>query len=169
MRGPPPKDPELRQRRNKPKALALVRPGPAAVPDPPDRLLKVTSEAWQEFWKSELAGLVNQGSDLLALRRLFTLYDLRERAYRNFRRHMITVGSTGQDVLNPLHKVMTGADSEIRSLEDRFGLTPMSRLRLGVQLGEAKKSLDRLNAELDADDDDDDPRATHDPRVVDAT
>jgi len=48
--------------------------------------------------------------------------------------------------------------AEARQLEDRFGLSPMSRLRLGITFADAQASLDGLNARLaakvsDADDD----------------
>jgi hypothetical protein len=46
---------------------------------------------------------------------------------------------------------MLSLDVEIRQLEDRFGLTPRARLQLGITYGEAKKSLEELNAELQAD------------------
>lgn len=35
--------------------------------------------------------------------------------------------------------------NEILSLEDRFGLNPQSRLKLGISLGEAQKSLADMN------------------------
>ena len=71
------------------------------------------------------------------------------------------MGSQGQPVLNPLGRQLSSSDAESRQLEDRFGLTPMARLRLGVQIGTAARSLDDLNRQLDHDDQD----KTEDPRL----
>jgi P27 family predicted phage terminase small subunit len=129
-------------------------------PEPPDGLLKTTTDRWHEFWSSPLAKVVNPGTDIAALERLFTLYDDRERARRACKGEWLVRGSQGQPRLNPLASLIAQCDAEIRQLEDRFGLSPRSRLQLGVQFGEAARSLDGLNSALTADleADDDDPR-----------
>jgi P27 family predicted phage terminase small subunit len=175
LAGPPPKPAGRRQRRNPrssteragPELVALAG-GRGAPPDPPAGLLKTVRDSWPRFWASELAQLVQPATDLPALERLWTLYDERMRALRGYRRQRLVRGSTGQMVLSPLAAAMKAFDSEIRALEDRFGLTPMARLRLGVALGEAARSLEDLNRGLD---DDDSEPADADPRhrVVDAT
>jgi P27 family predicted phage terminase small subunit len=120
-----------------------------------------TQSAWEAFWASDVASLVTK-ADVPAVTRLHDLRDERERAYRGYRKERFVTGSTGQPVLNPLAKAMATLDAEIRALEDRFGLTPQARLRLGVVFGEAHRSLDQINRELDieieAAEDDDDPR-----------
>jgi hypothetical protein len=80
------------------------------------------------------------------------LYDERERAYRAYRRERLVTGSTGQLLLNPLRRAMSNFDSEIRQLEDRFGLNPLARARLGIQIGEAARTLADLNRMLEDDD-----------------
>lgn len=161
-RGPAPKDPERRQRRNAAKDLAVVTPGLAApgMPPPPSGLLKLTRERWAAFWASPVAKLADPVSDLPALERLFRLYDDLERSHATVRRegHMVR-GSQGQAVMNPLLRHMQAVQAEVRQLEDRFGLSPRARLSLNVTLGEAAKSLADLNAEfMTGGDDDDDPR-----------
>jgi phage terminase small subunit len=96
--------------------------------------------------------MVVPATDLPALERLFTLRDERARALRGYRARRLVVTDSGV-ALNPLLRVLKQLDAEIRQLEDRFGLSPIARLRLGVALGEAARSLEEL---LD-DDDDDDP------------
>jgi hypothetical protein len=59
-------------------------------------------------------------------------------------------GSKGQPVLNLLGGLITRLDAEIWALEDRFGLTPRARPRLGVVFGEAHRSLEQINKDLDA-------------------
>jgi hypothetical protein len=126
-------------------------------------LLKATREDWVEFWRSPLGSLAVP-ADIPAVRRLFTLYDERTRAYNGYRRKRLVLGGNKQQALNPLLAAMGMLDKEIRALEDRFGLTPMARLRLGVALGEAARSLEDLNRGLD-DDPDDDAGEDADPRV----
>lgn len=172
MPGPPPKQAERRQRRNQRTSTERAGAGLVALPGgriepppPPAGLLQQTRQAWAAFWTSPLAMLVVPATEGLALARLWTLYDERERAYRGYRRERLVVGSTGQPALNPLAKAMQAMDAEIRALEDRFGLSPMARLRLGVQLGEAARSLEELNRSLDDNDGPADGVDQHDPRI----
>ena len=172
-RGPAPKDPEDRQRRNAAKPLELVataleQPSVAAdgPPAPPDYLLPATQDRWVAYWTSPVAKLVDAVSDLPALERLFWLYDDLERSRRAVRDkgHMIE-GSQGQTVMNPLLRHMQTQAAEIRQMEDRFGLSPRARLALNLTLGQAAQSLADLNAPFLTDGgDDDDPRMD----VVDA-
>ena len=59
----------------------------------------------------------------------------------------IVVGSTGQPTMSPWaaerHRLMAAIDK----LEDRFGFSPLARLRLGVQFEEGVNLAGR-NAEL---------------------
>jgi P27 family predicted phage terminase small subunit len=162
--GPPPKPSDKRQRRNQRTSteragvgLVALRGGQLDPPAPPSGLLKSTREDWAAFWASPLGALV-VAADVPALRRLFTLHDERARAYRGLRQAGRLVETDKGTTLNPLAGFLRSCDAEIRLLEDRFGLSPMARLRLGIALGEAARSLESLNEELEADDDDD-PRA----------
>jgi P27 family predicted phage terminase small subunit len=119
----------------------LPRPEP---PDAPKGLLPATRRWWSAFWESRIAEMV-EPSDIPAVTRLATLRDERERCYRSARKNRLVAGYQGAAVLNPLYKHMQALDSEIRQLEDRFGLSPMARLKLGVQFGEAARSLEDLN------------------------
>lgn len=166
-RGPAPKNPEERQRRNAAKNLELVVPAleqPAAAeggaPEPPDYLLPVTVTRWAAYWTSPVAKLVDAVSDLPALERLFWLYDDLERSRLAVAEtgHVIK-GSKGQTVMNPLLRHMQAQAAETRQLEDRFGLSPRARLSLNLTLGQAAQSLADLNAPFLADGgEDDDPR-----------
>ena len=160
MPGPAPKHGGRRQRKRA-ADLALVQPIAREAPPAPSGLLKRTRERWDAFWRSPLGSVVSPETDVSALERLFTLYDERERAYRVVRKQRVVIGSTGQPVLHPLARQLCSYDGEIRQLEDRFGLTPMARLRLGVQIGTAARTLDDLNRQLDHDDENE----TEDPRL----
>ena len=163
---PQPKKPANRRvdRRQSRSNLELVEGDAkllAKIPPAPPRLLKITKIAWESYWTSTLTAVVRLDTDLPALVRLFTLYDERERAYRGYRSERLVKGSQDQLVLNPLARAMAVFDTEIRQLEDRFGLTPKARLALGIDLGRARKGLAEVNAELDDDEDDE----TEDPRA----
>jgi hypothetical protein len=129
-------------------AVVLAASGSEAPPDPPAGLLAATQEAWSGFWSSPLASLVIP-ADLPGLRRLFQLHDERERAWRSYRRRRLVEGSQGQPVANPLFRVALGLEAEIRALEDRYGLSPSARLRLGIRFGKAARTLEDLARDLE--------------------
>lgn len=164
---PTPKPAERRQRRNKTGVGHILPAAPAELPACPKGsngkpMLKATRDAWVAFWDSDVARLVDTRSDLPSLHRLFRLYDERQKIDNHVARHgRLTTGSTGQTTLDPLYKEQSSVDARITALEDRFGLTPLARLKLGVTFGQAAESLDRMNQDFgqDPDDaDDDDPR-----------
>ncbi len=55
---------------------------------------------------------------------------------------MTTVGSRGQMVLNPKQRVLQDIEQKLVALEDRLGLSPESRLRLGISAVEHKSKLE---------------------------
>ena len=179
MPGPPPKPAERRQRRNK-RDVGTVRSlatraegGHPDHPEPGKGWLVGTTASWHGYWESDVSQLATK-ADHPALRRLWGYYDEQRRLLSNASKKRLVPGSTGQPVLNPLFKAALDLEKVISPLEDRFGLTPLSRLRLGVTFGDAHRSLADLNAELEADDDDagsdDDPRFTVvDAEAIDAT
>jgi hypothetical protein len=68
-------------------------------------------------------------------------------AQARYRAEPLVEGSTGQPVLSPFAAEVHRLEGVIAKLEDRFGLTPLARLRLGVTLEEGK-SLASRNAAL---------------------
>ena len=130
-----PKDVSRRQRRNTRPRAPRSGTQPKAPP-PRKEWAPETKTRWKTFWASEAARVLAPAVDSAALERLFDLYDERERAYRDFTKQRFVDGSQGQLVLNPLGRLISGFDSEIRQLEDRLGFSPASRLRLGLDLGD---------------------------------
>lgn len=147
---PPKKPAGRRQRRNTKDVGQVVAIAPAqagrlvATADP--GWCPEVAEAWSEFWSSPLAGVLKE-TDLPALRRLFRYRDLVERAREQFLAEPESTGSMGQPVLSPWAQEMHRLEGEVQKLEDRFGLTPLSRLRLGVTFHE-ESSLAHRNAQL---------------------
>ena len=62
--------------------------------------------------------------------------------------------------MNPAARELATLDGRLLALEDRFGITPLARMKLGIAIGEAARSLEDLNAEFEEDEDepDQDPR-----------
>ena len=104
---------------------------------------------WEDFWNSDLASAIDTKSDQSAVYRLATLIDERERIYKQAKKDRLVVGSQGQVVLNPLYSAMLKLDAEIRQLEDRMGMNAKARVSLGISIGQAKKTLADLNADLE--------------------
>jgi P27 family predicted phage terminase small subunit len=134
--------------------MALL-PSSAApdVPAAPSGLLAVTQARWAAYWGSPVAAAADPVTDLAAVERLFIAYDELTRAGRAFRKQRVVEGSMGQPTLNPLNRYIAQLTTEIMQLEDRLGLTPKARLALGIQLGEARRSLNDLISESGYDDD----------------
>jgi P27 family predicted phage terminase small subunit len=158
-RGPQPKHPDKRQRRNAPTAvLTVIDGGGMAAPAPMEGWQPQTIEKWDMFWSSDVAHAV-QSSDYPALERLFRLYDLEHRLHEAGAKQPIVVGSQGQPVANPALKQADALRSEIRQLEDRFGLNPSARARLGLDTSKLQASLESLTQRVVDDEQAVDPRA----------
>lgn len=127
MPGPMPKDPAVRQRRNKSssRAVLLVQAGQLAekprLPNCPDGegWHNMAKRWWDDVWSSPMCEQYLQG-DLPALFRLVVLVD--------------TFWKSG--ALN--------VAKEIRLLEREFGLTPLARRRLEWTVAQAEEATDRL-------------------------
>ena len=132
-------------------------PGPKLEPPAPPRgLLRSSRDCWFEFWASDVSQTVDRNSDMGNLERWIVAVDEYERAMRVFKTARLVKGSAGQITLNPLAGYMVALDAQIAKSEHAFGMTPLSRLRLGIALGEAHKSLAEFNASLaDANGEDD--------------
>ena len=117
-------------------------------PEPESGWREGTVERWNFFWESKLASNV-EPSDEGALRRLFRLYDEIDRMWDAVEETgRVVEGSQKQPRPNPLFKQIETFQAEARQLEDRFGLSPMSRLKLGVTFADAHLSLASLNERL---------------------
>lgn len=172
----PPRKPEAERKRSSRPAPIMLSGRVAKAPPPPADLLATTRSAWESFWRSPQAKYVDPSTDLMALVRLFRLYDEQERAYRQLTgkgAKRIVEGSKGQPRLSPLYSLIDRLDAKILAVEDRFGLSPRARQNLGVKrAGGSGGSLDDLNQglagdetpELEDDERDDDAGEAEDPR-----
>ena len=140
---------DQREHRIRPKLVDISAYKKRDIPQLRGRYLKNTKLWWEDFWNSDLASAIDTKSDQQAVYRLATLIDERERILKQAKKDRLVVGSQGQAVLNPLYSAMLKIDAEIRQLEDRLGMNPKSRISLGIQLGQMKKTLADLNADLE--------------------
>jgi P27 family predicted phage terminase small subunit len=139
---------QLRQRSNTPDAGVLPRAPSGMVPSANGQWRAGTVERWHEFWCSPLAQQV-EASDYGSLRRLWGLYDELDRLWEAVEdTGRVVMGSQKQPRPNPLFKQIEAFQAEARQLEDRFGLSPLARLRLGITFADAAASLDGLNQRL---------------------
>jgi P27 family predicted phage terminase small subunit len=115
------------------------------VPDPPSGLLAVSKSLGEAFWRSEVAGAVDLHSDLGRLGRWIRDVDEYERSLSEFRRGRLVEGSMGQPRLNPLAARLKDLEASIRETEREFGMTPLSRLRLGIAVGQAALTAAEVN------------------------
>jgi P27 family predicted phage terminase small subunit len=130
------------QGHRKQNVLVLAEHRPT-VPTPPSGLLKPTRDRWYGFWASQVARAVDLDSDLPRLRRWIAATDEYDRVAKTVKRARLVKGSMGQPVLNPLIQYLAQLEGQIAKAETEFGMTPMARLRLGIQLAELKHRQER--------------------------
>jgi P27 family predicted phage terminase small subunit len=133
---------------------------PPAPPRCPAGLLAGTRRRWDAFWASPSAHAVDPDADLGRLERWIRQVDEYERVRRVVISARLVTGSMGQPVLNPLWAALAQLETQIAKAEDHFGMTPMSRLRLGITAAAGGVAAERarsaaIRATVTADDDDD--------------
>lgn len=151
----PKKAPELRQGHPRdiiPRDVTLRDEQPP-TPLPPRGLLKRSRQRWLAYWGSQVARALDPVSDLHRVERWIRAVDEYERVYPEFVRERLTTGSTGQVTLNPLAGYLKNLEGAIAKAETELGLTPMSRLKLGITFGQARLTAEQLNAAINRGDD----------------
>ena len=132
-------------------SLAVVRDEQRPVPITPPALRKAAKDAWTAFWRSPMASLVQDESDMDALRDWAWCVSERDRLQGMVKKTPLVKGSTGQLVTNPLSKLVSDYTRRISQYREQFGMTPLSRMRLGIAVGEAHDILSELTASLGGD------------------
>lgn len=127
----------------------IARSGPSvavSAPQPLEGWSAPTVDAWRDLWGSPLAAHYKP-TDVAGLERLFTFRQRLAEALERATAEPESVGSMGQPIISPWIAEIHRLEASIGKLEDRYGLTPLARLRLGVTLEEGV-SLAAKNAEL---------------------
>lgn len=113
--------------------------GPPADPT----WLNEIQQAWVAYWESALAEILSP-VDLPALRRLFMAYDRHERMLALVRETPF-IDHHGDVRSNPADMVIQRLEGQISALEAQFGLTPSSRKKLQITVGQAALTADEVN------------------------
>jgi P27 family predicted phage terminase small subunit len=146
--GPKPKPTELKRltgnpgKRRPPTRITVLPPTDA--PPPPPQLAEAGREAWATYWTHGRAWLAP--TDRPIITRLCELLDVRaEIAARMASEGLLQVSEdTGRSFGHRLLNDWRGLNRDIAELEDRCGLNPAERSRLGVAEVRVASELDQL-------------------------
>lgn len=126
--------------------LVVVEPADGRVlPPAPAGLLRETVERWDSFWRSRMGQIVDLDSDLPGLVRWAHAYDEWIRATRALKRARVVRGSMGQPVISPLAGYSLQRSAELAALEKQYGMTPKSRLDLGLTGTQVELTVAKIN------------------------
>ena len=115
------------------------------VPAAPESLGAVGVAVWDEVWSLGAPSGAYQVSDRLVIARYAEMQERRAGFMARCESEgWTTVGSQGQLVLHPLARQIEAIESKLQGLEDRLGLNPESRLRMGITAVEHKSALQRF-------------------------
>lgn len=121
-----------------PENIAVQPP----VPPVPAHLERVGTEVWHAVWAAG-GEAYSPRTDAYVIERYATLHDRRETLMKMLTADGLTsVGSQGQTVLHPAARLLGEVEKNMTSLEDKLGLNPESRLRLGISAIEKESKLD---------------------------
>ncbi|MBE80942.1 MAG: phage terminase small subunit P27 family [Gemmatimonadetes bacterium] len=124
--------------------LPEFRPNPTAVetPQAPQTLKSHGKHLWAELWDAG-RNFYQPKTDSLVLERYCNLQERRKELLEIIEAEgWLAVGSTGQTVTHPAAKLLAEVEGRLSPLEDRLGLNPESRLRLGISSVEHQSKLD---------------------------
>jgi P27 family predicted phage terminase small subunit len=144
MRGRTPKPRDQRQGKSAPRLIVVPDKAPD-VPPAPDGLLRASQRDWAAFWRSPSARAVDPG-DLQRLERWILDRDEWRRVTVALRKERVVAGSMGQPRLSPLAQYRSSLEQSLSKAEEQFGMSPFSRARLGIAVGEFRRTAAELNA-----------------------
>jgi P27 family predicted phage terminase small subunit len=130
-------------------SIALTRDDLRPVPIPPKDIRAAARETWNAFWRSPMASLVQDDSDMYALRDWVYCLSERERLQVIVKKTPLIEGASGSLMLNPVARLVKDYTARIDRHREHFGMTPLSRMRLGIAVGEAHDVLADLMSSLD--------------------
>lgn len=130
------------------------RPAPSAplpenvlqryIPPAPAKLGDAGKALWQALWEAG-GDAYSPKTDIYIIERYCRFHERRiELSDLIDEEGWISSGSKGQTILHPAARALADVESKMLALEDRLGLSPESRLRLGTAAIEHKSKLDEL-------------------------
>jgi hypothetical protein len=97
---------------------------------------------WAEIWRSEVSQIWDKHGEMGRLLRYILNFDAWLKLTESLAGREVVRGSRGQARANPLFNVRSGLELELKAAEEKLGLTPMDRMRLGIEIGGAAAGLD---------------------------
>ena len=136
MRGQRPlSDPERLLGHRQHQEVRKVRQRPSRrMPPAPADLGKEAATLWRRLWKSRVSAEWDVDSDRPAVERYVRMVERWLTFDGLVRRAPMVQGSMGQLRPNPLTVQVIALEGQVRALEEQLGLTPASRVRLGVRV-----------------------------------
>lgn len=133
----------------------------------PDGLSEQASVLWEAYW-DDTVSTVQTPVDRGVLTRWITEYDRYLRTVAEADARPLVLGSTGQQVENPLYKIAYRALDAAERCERQMGVGPLYRSNLGIAVITEQKSLQQMNSQYGGGDVDRDPASYPDPRIIEA-
>lgn len=128
--------------RSPPLPLPFEDAGPPAIPAPPDDLGPVGVEVWNAVWSAGGSAYV-EATDRWPIHRYAQFQERRVALLKIVEDEGWTAeGSKGQIIQHPAARVLNDVEGKLVPLEDRLGLSPEARLRLGITAAHARSALD---------------------------
>ena len=119
----------------------ITRSAPIAIPDPPTDLAEFGQDLWIQIW--DAGNGVYQITDQYIINRYCSMSERRQKLLDQVESEgWVTAGSQGQTVVHPAARMISDLEGKLQNLEDRLGLNPESRLRLGITAVEHQSALD---------------------------
>ena len=119
---------------------------PLPLPDAPATLGPIGAACWTNVWT--LGAGVYQPTDAYVIGRYAAMTQRRHRLLVLVEAEgWLTTGSTGQVVVHPAARMVSDLEGRLATLEDRLGLNPEARLRLGITAVEHQSRLDAFLSE----------------------
>lgn len=148
-----PKHPALREGNPREAQGDPVPPAPNILPyeapPTPDTLGEQGAELWRELWDLG-EGAYNPISDRFVIERYCQLYERREMLLETLEREGWTdIGTRGQPIQHPAARIVMGVENQMFQIEEKLGLNPESRNRLGILAIEHKSKFDKFLEEDD--------------------
>lgn len=121
-------------------------PSQTSVPRAPTTLNVAGKGIWAMVW--QLGNGVYTASDTFVIERYASLQSRRVAMLAVLEREgEFSSGAAGQVVAHPAAKLLADIETKLVGLEDRLGLNPEARVRLGVAQVEARSKLDEFLAD----------------------
>lgn len=133
--------------------------------DAPEGLSEQATTLWDAYW-SDTVSTVQTPVDRGVLTRWITEYDRYLRTVAEADARPLVLGSTGQQVENPLYRIAYRALDAAERCEKQMGVGPLYRSNLGIAVITEQKSLQQMNSKYGGGHVERDPRP--DPRVIEA-